>query len=102
LWKTYGSEFFKEGNRLRGKLSTSKKGFSTPLTEILVDLEDRPGVLARLLVPLAERGINVQDLEILKVREGEAGVLMMAFRRAEEAEAAMGILAGIGYRSRLR
>lgn len=102
LWKTYGAEFFKDGNRLRGKLSTTKKGFSTPLTEVLVDLEDRPGVLAQLLVPLAEHGINVQDLEILKVREGEAGVLMMAFRRMEEAEAAMGLLAGIGYRSRLR
>jgi prephenate dehydrogenase len=102
LWNTYGSEFFKEGNRLRGKLSTSKKGFTTPLTEILVDLEDRPGALARALVPLAERGLNVQDLEILKVREGEAGVLMMAFRRPEEAQAAVNVLAGVGYSSRLR
>lgn len=102
LWKTYGSEFFKEGNRLRGKLSTSRKGFSSPLTEILVDLEDKPGALARALIPLAEGGLNVQDLEILKVREGEAGVLMMAFRRPEEAGAALSLLAGIGYRGRLR
>ncbi len=102
LWKTYGAEFFKEGNRLRGKLSTSKKGFSAPLTEILVDLEDRPGALAQALIPLAEQGINVQDVEILKVREGEAGVLMMAFRRPDEAEAAMALLRDYGYASRSR
>ena len=102
LWNTYGSEFFKEGSRLRGRLSTSKKGFTTPLTEILVDLEDRPGALARALVPLAERGINVQDLEILKVREGEAGVLMMAFRRPDEAQAALSLLANHGFPGRLR
>lgn len=102
LWNTYGSEFFREGNRLRGKLSTSKKGFSAPLTEIVVDLEDRPGALARALIPLAERGLNVQDLEILKVREGEAGVLMMAFRRPDEAEAAIAELQNVGFPARLR
>lgn len=102
LWNTRGQEFFKEGSRLRSRLSTSRKGFSSPLTEILVDLEDRPGALARALVPLAERGLNVQDLEILKVREGEAGVLMMAFRRPEEAQGALAILAQAGYQGRLR
>jgi prephenate dehydrogenase len=102
LWNSRGSEFFKDGNRLRGRLSTSKKGFSTPLTEILVDLEDRPGALARALIPLAERGLNVQDLEILKVREGEAGVLMMAFRRVEEAQAALALLASAGFNGRMR
>jgi prephenate dehydrogenase len=95
-------EFFKEASRLRGKLSTSKKGFTAALTEILVDLEDRPGVLLRALIPLAERGINVQDLEILKVREGEAGVLMMAFRRPEDAQMALGALAGEGFQGRFR
>jgi prephenate dehydrogenase len=72
------------------------------LTEILVDLEDRPGAMARVLIPLAEHGLNVQDLEILKVREGEAGVLMMAFRRPDEAESAMALLQDYGFASRPR
>lgn len=103
LEKTGGAgDYFKEANRLRGKLSTSKKGFTTALTEILVDLEDRPGTLLRALNPLAQRGLNVQDLEILKVREGEAGVLMMAFRRPEEAQMALGALASAGFQGRMR
>ena len=102
LDRDMGAAGFHEANRLRGQLSTGKKGFSMPLMEILVDLEDKPGVLLRALQPLAENGLNVQDLEILKVREGEAGTLMMAFRRTEDARAALDLLAAEGFRARPR
>ena len=44
----------------------------------------------------------MQDLEILKVREGEAGTLMMAFRRLAEAETALQHLEAAGFKARLR
>jgi prephenate dehydrogenase len=97
-----GADFFREGNRLRAQLSTSKKGFAVPLAEILVDLEDRPGVLVRAFAPLAEAGLNVLDVEILKVREGEGGVLLMGFHKHEEALTAIGCLAVAGFKARLR
>ncbi len=94
--------FFRSGGALRGSLSTLKKGFSTPLAEILVDLRDQPGMLLSALLPLAERSINVLDLEILKVREGEDGSLMMAFKKTSEAEAAVALLTEKGFKARLR
>ncbi|MDQ3003016.1 MAG: prephenate dehydrogenase/arogenate dehydrogenase family protein [Fibrobacterota bacterium] len=97
-----GKDFFKEGNRLRSQLSTSKKGFVLPLAEILVDLEDKPGALVRAFSPLAEAGINVLDVEILKVREGEGGTLMMGFHGMDDANAALGRLAAAGFKARLR
>ncbi len=102
LERDLGSEFFREGNRLRGQLSTARKGFALPLSEILVDLEDRPGTLVRIFAPLAEKGINVLDVEILKVREGEGGTLMLGFHGNDEAQAALASLASAGFRARLR
>ena len=95
-------DFFREGNGLRARLSTAKKGFATPLAEILVDLEDKPGALLKAFAPLAEAGLNVLDVEILKVREGEGGVLMMGFHGSDEADSALARLAAAGFKARLR
>lgn len=95
-------DFFQEGNGLRARLSTAKKGFATPLAEILVDLEDKPGALLKAFAPLAEAGLNVLDVEILKVREGEGGVLMMGFHGSDVADSALARLAAAGFKARLR
>lgn len=97
-----GGDYFREANRLRAQLSTAKKGFALPLSEILVDLEDRPGELMRAFAPLAEAGLNVLDTEILKVREGEGGVLMMGFPGAGAAGQAIVALAAAGFKARMR
>jgi prephenate dehydrogenase len=82
--------------------SAPRKGFSSPVTEILVDIQDKPGALLRALEPLSKASVNVLDLEILKVREGEEGVLMMGFRKPAEAEQALELLAASGHKARLR
>jgi prephenate dehydrogenase len=97
-----GAAYFREGNRLRAQLSTAKKGFAIPLSEILVDLEDKPGELVRAFAPLADAGLNVLDVEILKVREGEGGVLMMGFQGAEAAGRAVAALGAAGFKARAR
>ena len=56
----------------------------------------------RVCGPLAEKGINVPDIEVLKVREGEGATLRLAFRSRELAEAAVSELTGAGYTARLR
>jgi len=97
-----GAGYFREANQLRAQLSTAKKGFALPLSEILVDLEDKPGELVRAFAPLAEAGVNVLDTEILKVREGEGGVLMMGFPGAPAATAAIAALRAAGFKARTR
>jgi prephenate dehydrogenase len=97
-----GAAFFQEGNRLRAQLSTSKKGFAVALNEILVDLEDKPGELVRVFSPLSLAGLNVLDVEILKVREGEGGVLMMGFHGTDEAGKAVAELTVAGFKARVR
>jgi prephenate dehydrogenase len=97
-----GQRYFEEANALRARWSAPRKGFTSAVTEILVDIEDKPGALARALDAVSAAGLNILDLEILKVREGEEGVLMMGFRKADEADKALGLLAGSGHKARLR
>jgi prephenate dehydrogenase len=97
-----GAGYFTEANRLRAQLSTAKKGFAVPLSEILVDVEDKPGELVRVFAPLSAAALNVLDVEILKVREGEGGVLMLGFHGDEEAGKALVELSASGFRARVR
>ena len=65
-------------------------------------VEDRPGVIAGIATPLAAKGINVKDIEVLKVREGEGGSLRLAFASRELAEQAVTELNARGFSARLR
>jgi len=83
---------FLDGSAFRSRFRMPRKGIAHDLHEFVVRLEDRPGQLQALLKPLAEAGLNVQDLEILKVREGESGTVLVGFGTAEEAAKAREVL----------
>jgi prephenate dehydrogenase len=83
---------FAQGKAFREKFRMPRKGIAHDLSEFVVRLEDRPGQMLALLSPLAEAGINVQDLEILKVREGETGTVLLGFGSPEDRERAREVL----------
>ncbi len=88
---------FTDGRAFRQRFHMPRKGILHDLTEFIVRLDDRPGQLLALFAPLAEAGINVQDLEILKVREGESGTVLMGFGTPEVAAAARDVLSAAGF-----
>ena len=96
------SEDFEFANATRGTIPKDSKGFLRPLYEVLVVAEDKPGVIAGISVPLAGAGLNIQDIEVLKVREGEGGTLRLAFSSEEAAKEATQILQQHGYDARMR
>ena len=65
-------------------------------------MEDRPGVIAKVADALAEVDVNIDDIEVLKVREGEGGTIRMGFDSRETAERSVNILERMGYRVRMR
>ena len=67
------SDDFDYANRIRGEIPKDSKGFLHPLHEILLVAEDKPGVIADVASRLSAEGINIEDIEVLKVREGEGG-----------------------------
>jgi prephenate dehydrogenase len=73
-----------------------------PQTDILVVAKDQPGIIAELSAALAGKRINIKDIEVLKVREGEAGTIRMAFESKETARSAVAVLSAVGFTARER
>jgi prephenate dehydrogenase len=93
-------EDFSYANRVRGSIPRDAKGFIHVLYEILVVAEDKPGVIAEIATALEGEGININDIEVMKVREGEGGTLRLGFDSDEAAGRALVVLEGIGYGAR--
>lgn len=85
-----------EARRRREALPCRMKGFLRDLYEIVVTISDRPGTLAAVAGTLAADGINIADIEILRVREGEGGTVRLAFTSQGERDRAAALLAADG------
>ena len=90
-------ESFSNAAETRRNIPLLYKGFITPLYEILVLAKDQPGILASMTNTLAEKNINIRDIEVLKMREGEGGTIKMAFETNEAAKSATEILNKNGF-----
>lgn len=88
---------FVSGKAFRERFRMPRKGIVHDLTELVVRLEDRAGQLQALFAPLADAGISVQDLEILKVREGESGTILLGFATPDEAHRATVAIGAAGF-----
>ena len=90
---------FESAAKFRLSIPQDTRGFFLPHFDIIVDVEDKPGVLAEISAALAKEEINIKDIQVLKVREGEAGVFRIALQSQEERMKSVNILNSIGYRA---
>jgi prephenate dehydrogenase len=81
---------------LKAGMPARRKGYLPALWEIVVTVPDRPGVIAKLAGILGSAGINISDIEILRVREGEGGTIRLAFSSDEEQDRAVSLLTESG------
>ena len=93
---------FERAANTRGGIPRDTKGFLYRLWDVFVEVEDTPNVIAGLSTPLGDKGINIKDIELLKVREGEGGTFRLAFESRALAEEAVTELERAGFRARLR
>ncbi|NLP03180.1 MAG: prephenate dehydrogenase/arogenate dehydrogenase family protein [Fibrobacter sp.] len=95
-------EYFDRSDRIRSSISPANKGFLRKLSEVLVHAKDQPGVIASISALLAEKSINIKDIEVLKVREGEGGTIRLAFDNSDIARDAIALLSQNGFSARER
>jgi prephenate dehydrogenase len=86
---------FLAGNETRNHLATGKN-YAYPLHEIVAHIPDEPGSILKALNPLAAKGINIRDIELMKVREGIGGTLLLSFKAESDANNAIKILESEG------
>jgi len=91
---------FDYANRVRESIPRDAKGFIHTLYEILVVAEDRPGILAEIATAMEGESININDIEVMKVREGEGGTLRLGFDSDGAAGKALQVLERMGYVAR--
>jgi len=87
-------------NRIRDSMPRDSKGFIHRLFELLVVAEDKPGIIAEIATALSAEKVNINDIEIMKVREGEGGTIRLGFDSEEAADKALEILTRFGYQAR--
>jgi prephenate dehydrogenase len=88
---------FNEAAQSRLSIPRDTRGFLRPHFDLSVVVEDKPGMIAAISTPLAEQNINIKDIEVLKVREGDAGTLRLAFESEEEREQTLQLLVKKGF-----
>ncbi len=91
--------FFATARRVRSTIPRDMKGFLYPLADMYVYAEDRPGTLTHITSTLFANGINIKDIELLKIREGTGGAFRISLVDEATAEAAVTILKNAGCRA---
>ncbi len=88
----------KKAKLLRSSIQQHSAGYMPPLYEIIVGVEDRPGVIGELTGIIGENKLNIKEIEILHSREGEEGAIRIGFEKSNEVERAIDILSSCSYR----
>jgi len=93
---------FEQANRYREYIPKYGKGFLSPLSDILVYVNDETGVISKISTRLFQENIDIRDIELLKVREKEGGVFRLSFASRGEAGKAINVLSRIGFKAFIR
>lgn len=91
------AEKFESARIKRDEIPRSTKGFIHQLHDVFVFVKDEPGVLSKITTSLFGAGINIKDIELLKIREGTGGTFRLSFESSEDAAKASGVIKNVGF-----
>jgi prephenate dehydrogenase len=83
---------FTRAKSFRDSIPKNSKGFLHPIHDIYVWVNDKPGVLAQITSALFDKRINISDIELVKIREGQGGTFRLSFETHETAQKAIAVL----------
>ncbi|KPJ87520.1 MAG: hypothetical protein AMS17_08270 [Spirochaetes bacterium DG_61] len=86
--------------KLMGGIPISTKGFKRELFHLFITIQDSPGSISRLVGLLVEEGFDIRDIELVRIRVGEAGTLRISFDSQNTASKAGRFLMKSGYSCR--
>jgi len=96
------AESFGRAGETRRNIPSGIRGYLPLMYEITVTVPDRPGAIAGLAACLGNAGININDIEILRVREGEGGTVRLAFGSQADQDGAVVLLRSQGIAAKKR
>lgn len=85
-------EALEKAKNIRDSIPHTARDYIPPMYDLIIDVQDRPGVLGELTQVIGTHHINIKEIEILHAREGERGAVRVGFASKEEQEKALIIL----------
>lgn len=79
---------FEKAKINRESIPENKKGFIHPLFDLFIFINDEPGILYKITKTLAEKNINIKDIELQKIRENVGGTFRISFSSKSELDEA--------------
>ncbi|NLV15919.1 MAG: prephenate dehydrogenase [Syntrophomonadaceae bacterium] len=95
-------EFLAVSRRIREMLPAKRKGLVSCGPDIICLVPDRPGIIGSLGGWLGEKNINIADIEILRVREGDGGTIRIAVGVEDDGDVAVETLRAHGVKAWIR
>lgn len=86
------NNIFVSSSLKREKVPLIRKGFNSNLFSICTFVKDRPGELNKVISLISSNNINLKDVELLNIREGNGGVFKLSFEKESEAQATLKLL----------
>ena len=77
---------------IRDSIPGRQRGLVPGFADLVCIVPDQPGIIGRLGAILGAEGINIVDIEILRVREGDGGTIRLGVPTLVDAERAVTIL----------
>lgn len=86
-----------QAKRTRDSLPIVQRSLLPRIFDLVVQVPDQPGEVARVTAAIASHGLNIRDIEVLAIRE-EGGAVRIGFRSQEERDQARQVISAAGYR----
>lgn len=86
------NDFLALARDIRGTLPKKRKGLVPDIQDVICIVPDQPGIIGLLGTWLGEKGVNIADIEILRVREGDGGTIRLGVASEAESIKAVDVL----------
>ena len=87
----------KNAKSIRDSIPYHGRDYMSPLFEIIVSIEDRPGTIAEITQLISSNNVNIKEIEILHSRQNEGGALRLAFESERDQSLVSKILKQNGF-----
>ena len=91
-------DFFSQAGRFRDSISDHGRGLLPAVHKLIVDVQDRPGIIGEIATILGSNNINIKNINVANSREFEQGCLIITLSDSESANIAFDLLIQTGYK----